>query len=115
MKVQKRIQGYYDISITFPDNKKLVKTGLSLYKLLDTYFINLDKNLSNNKYSISDAENIYNKYQELFKNCKVVIQYVDSWEHRWKGHCAWPKKDKFIEHLKERILNYENKSVQKTD
>lgn len=108
--VQKREQASYDLQITFPDNKVLKKTNLSLYQLFENYFINLNNNLKNSNYSIKDAESIMNKYDELFKNCKVLIQYVDSWGHRWKGKVAWPKKDKFIEYLKERIINYETKS-----
>lgn len=102
----KRFTPIYHISIEFPDGKKLSKTNIGLQVLFNTYFINLDKNLSGKNYSLSDAESIMNKYDKLFENCKILIQYTDSWGHRWKGKSAWPKRQKFIDYIKERILNY---------
>lgn len=104
--VNKRVQSCYHISITFPDNKVISKTEIPLYKLLEVYFINLDNNLKGKGYKIDDAEELMQKYEKLFENCKVIIQYTDSWGHRWKGKCAWPKREKFINYLKERIVNY---------
>lgn len=51
------------------------------------------------------AEELFDKYQEFYntQNIKVIIQYVDSWGHTWKGKVAWPRKDKFIEFLNKRI------------
>ena len=51
------------------------------------------------------AEELFNKYDETFKSkdIKVVIRYIDSWGHLWKGKCAWPRKEKFIEYLRERL------------
>jgi hypothetical protein len=100
-KLDKRETPAYAISITFPDGKKLVKTNLTLSGLFDNYFINLDSNLDSGKFL--DAESIYNKYQELFNKCKVNIQFTDSWGHRWKGKTAWPRKEKFINYLTEKL------------
>jgi len=105
--IEKRLKPDYHILIEFPDGKKISKSNLLISQLFNIYFINLDKNLSVKKYSIHDADSIMNKYDELFKNCKVKIQYTDSWGHRWKGKEAWPRREKFINYLKERILNYE--------
>ena len=104
-KVNKRESPSYAISIKFPDGRLISKTKLYLSQLFNIYFINLDKNLKSKFYTLEDSENIYNKYKELYKDCKIIIQYSDSWGHIWKGDCAWPKKDKFIEYIKERIVN----------
>lgn len=105
--VEKRIPACYHISITFPNGKVLTKIDIPLYKLFEIYFINLNKNLEGKNYTIKDAEEIMQKYETMFQNCKVIIQYTDSWGHRWKGKSAWPKREKFINYLRERILNYE--------
>ena len=76
-------------------------------QLFEIYFINLDKNLQSKKYSVNEALEILNKYKEIYKDCEVLIQYSDSWGHIWKGKCAWPREDKFIEYIKERIVNYD--------
>lgn len=105
--VNKREQSAYHINITFPGGKFIQKTDLSLDGLFNTYFINLNNNLAGKNYTINDAESVMEKYDNLFKDCKITIQYVDTWGHRWKGKCAWPRREKFINYLKERIMNYE--------
>ena len=50
---------------------------------------------------------LLDKYKETFKkkNIKVLIQYIDSWGHKWTGKVAWPKESKFIEFLNKRLEN----------
>lgn len=99
----KRIIGYYQIGILFPDGKKIIKPKCDLNELFETYFLNLDKLISKE----DSAESIYNKYQETYKNknIKVQINFIDSWAHKWSGKCAWPRKEKFIEYLNKRIYD----------
>ena len=91
----------WQIGILFPDGRKISKPKCGLYELFGTYFIGLDKYLKSNL----TAEELFNKYDETFKSkdIKVVIRYIDSWGHLWKGKCAWPRKEKFIEYLRERL------------
>lgn len=103
VKEGKRIIAYYQIGILFPDNKKIVKPRCTLDEVFETYFIGLDKHLSKGL----SAEELFNKYKENFKSkgIKVTIRYIDSWGHTWKGKCAWPREDKFIEYLNKRLNN----------
>ena len=89
------------IGILFPDGKKIVKPRCTLNDLMDTYFLNLDRYITN----IEDPEKLYELYQKTYSNkgIKVGIEYIDSWGHLWKGKVAWPVKDKFIEYLNKRI------------
>ena len=100
---EKRSKPSYAIGILMPGGVKIVKTNLLLEELFDVYFQKLDTNLAAKEYTVDDAFLIYDKYEELYKKCKVSIQYKDSWDHVWKGKCAWPRKEKFIEYLKEKI------------
>ena len=63
--------------------------------MYSTYFLNLDKYLNKD----FDAEQLLNLYKKNYKdkNIKVVIHYMDSWGHLWKGKYAWPKEEWFIE------------------
>ena len=84
----------WQIGILFPDGKKISKPKCTLNELFNTYFIGLDKYL-NSKLS---AEELLDKYKNTFetKGIKIVIRYIDSWGHTWKGKVAWPKESKFI-------------------
>ena len=101
MKVTHKISPVWQIGILFPDGKKISKPKCGMYELFGTYFIGLDKYLK----SGLSAEELLEKYENTFKSkdIKVVIRYIDSWGHIWKGKCAWPKKENFIEYLKERL------------
>ena len=91
----------WQIGILFPDGRKISKLKCTLNDLFETYFIGLEKYL-NSKLS---AEELLEKYKNTFesKGIKVVIHYIDSWGHTWKGKCAWPKESKFIEFLNNRL------------
>ena len=91
----------WQIGILFPDGKKISKPKCTLNELFNTYFIGLDKYL-NSKLS---AEELLDKYKNTFetKGIKIVIRYIDSWGHTWKGKVAWPKESKFIEFLNNRL------------
>ena len=92
----------WQIGILFPDGKKISKPKCTLNDLLDTYFISLDKYL-NKDYT---AEQLLELYQKTYnsKGIKVVIHYIDSWGHLWKGKVAWPSKDCFIDFLNKRLV-----------
>lgn len=95
----------WQISIELPNGKKLVKTNCSLEQLFDTYFIKLD--------SIPKSENIENilrRYDQFYSTCRLIINYIDSWGHRWTGKVAIPKKEKFITYLKNKNYECENNS-----
>ena len=96
-----KVQPIWQIGMLFPDGKKISKPKCTLNDLFDTYFIGLDKYLNNNL----TAEELLKKYKDTFKlkEIKVVIRYVDSWGHTWKGKVAWPLESKFIEYLNKRI------------
>ena len=87
----------------FPDGKKITKLKCTLNDIFNTYFINLDNFLDKGL----TAEELLDKYKETFKkkNIKVLIQYIDSWGHKWTGKVAWPKESKFIEFLNKRLEN----------
>lgn len=108
-KLDKRIKPTYQIGIVFPDGKRIVKSNLNLDQLFDAYFANLDNNLAKRDYSLEDAQEIYDKYKELYKSCKIQINYIDSWEHKWKN--SWPKEDKFINYIKEKIYDRKGKNL----
>ena len=94
----------WQIGIALSEDKKISKPRCTLQELFNTYFIGLDKYLDKNL----SAEELYDKYEQTFqsKNIKIVIRYIDSWGHTWKGKTAWPRKDKFINYLNERINDY---------
>ena len=96
-----KVQPIWQIGILFPDGKKISKPKCTLNELFNTYFIGLDKYL-NSKLS---AEELLDKYKNTFetKGIKIVIRYIDSWGHTWKGKVAWPKESKFIEFLNNRL------------
>ena len=96
-----KVPPVWQIGILFPDGKKISKPKCTLNELFNTYFIGLDKYL-NSKLS---AEELLDKYKNTFetKGIKIVIRYIDSWGHTWKGKVAWPKESKFIEFLNNRL------------
>ena len=96
-----KIPPVYQIGILFPDGKKISKPKCTLNELLNTYFLNLEKYLSKG-YTAEQLLELYQKtYQD--KDIKVVIRYVDSWGHLWKGKVAWPRECRFIDYLNKRI------------
>lgn len=101
IKEGKRIEGYYQIGIIFPDGKKIMKPRCTLDEALDTYFLNFDKLVSKN----DSLEEILEKYKKTYqdKNIKVGINYIDSWSHKWTGKVAFPKDDIILKYLKKRI------------
>ena len=96
-----KVQPIWQIGILFPDGKKISKPKCTLNDIFDTYFIGLDKYLSNNL----TAEELLDKYKTTFssKGIKVQINYIDSWSHKWTGKIAWPRESKFIEYLNKRL------------
>lgn len=96
-----KIQPIWQIGIIFPDNKKLTKLKCTLNDLMDTYFMNLDKYLDKG----FDAEQLLELYKKTYSNkgIKVIINYIDSYAHKWTGKVAWPKQERFIEYLNKRI------------
>ena len=96
-----KIPPVWQIGMLFPDGKKISKPKCTLNDLFNTYFIGLDKYLDKNL----SAEDLLNKYKETFENkeIKIVIRYIDSWGHTWKGKVAWPKESKFIDYLNNRL------------
>ena len=99
----KKIEPYFKMAILFSDGKKISKIRCSLDEVFDTYFISIDKYL-NKGY---DAEQLLDLYQKTFKEkgIKVVIHFIDSWEHLWKGKYAWPKREWFINYLNKKLKN----------
>jgi hypothetical protein len=91
----------WQIGILFPDGRKISKLKCTLNDLFETYFIELDKYISKG-YS---SEQLLELYQKTYynKGIKVAIHYIDSWGHTWKGKCAWPRDNKFIEYLNKRL------------
>jgi hypothetical protein len=98
-----KITPIWQIGILFPDGKKTSKPKCTLNEIFETYFIGLDKYLSKG-YS---PEQLLELYQKTYynKGIKVVIRYIDSWGHTWKGKVAWPRESKFIEYLNKRLNN----------
>lgn len=96
-----KVQPIWQIGILFPDGKKISKPKCTLNEIFNTYFMGLDKYL-NSKLS---SEELLDKYKKTFeeKGIKIVIRYVDSWGHTWKGKVAWPREYKFIEYLNKRL------------
>jgi len=103
IKAPTKVQPIWQISIKFPDGKAITKLKCTLNDLFDTYFLNLDRYLSKNY----DAEQLFELYNKTYENkgVKILIQYVDSWAHTWKGKVAWPRKDKFIDYLNKKLNN----------
>lgn len=96
-----KVQPIWQIGMLFPDGKKVSKSKCTLNELFNTYFINLD-NFVSKGYT---GEQLLELYEKTFENkgIKIVIRYVDSWGHTWKGKVAWPKRDKFIDFLNKRL------------
>ena len=96
-----KVQPIWQIGILFPDGKKISKPKCTLNEIFNTYFIGLDKYLDGKL----SAEELLEKYKTTFetKDIKVVIRYIDSWGHLWKGKVAWPRESKFIEYLNKRL------------
>ena len=98
-----KVKPIWQIGMLFPDGKKISKPKCTLNDLFETYFIGLDKYLGKNL----TAEELLEKYKNTFevKGIKIVIRYIDSWGHMWKGKVAWPRENKFIEYLNKRLNN----------
>lgn len=101
LKYTHKSQPYWQIGILFPDGKKISKPNCSLEEVFSTYFIQLDRYL-NKGFS---SEELLEKYENTFKNkgFKIVIRYIDSWGHTWKDKSGWPKREKFINYLKQKL------------
>lgn len=98
-----KVPPVWQIGMLFPDGKKISKPRCTLNEIFETYFINLDKYTSKG-YTPEQLLEIYKKTY-YNKGIKVVIHYIDSWGHTWKGKEAWPRESKFIEYLEKRINN----------
>lgn len=98
-----KVQPIWQIGILFPDGKKISKPKCSLNEVFETYFLNLDNLIK----EANSGEELLEKYKTTYKEkgIKVVINYIDSWSHKWTGKCAWPKESKFIEYLNKRMKN----------
>ena len=96
-----KIPAYYQIGMLFPDGKKISKPKCTLNEIFETYFLGLDKYLSKG-YSPEELLELYKKTYSN-KEIKVAIYYIDSWGHTWRGKCAWPRENKFIEYLNKRL------------
>ena len=96
-----KVPPVWQIGIQFTDGRRISKPKCTLNELFNTYFIGLDKYLKSNL----SAEELLEKYKNTFetKGIKVVIRYIDSWGHTWKGKVAWPRESKFIEFLNNRL------------
>ncbi len=96
-----KVPPVWQIGIQFADGRKVSKPKCTLNELFNTYFIGLDKYLTTKL----SAEELLEKYKNTFetKGIKVVIRYIDSWGHTWKGKVAWPRESKFIEYLNKRL------------
>ena len=96
-----KVPPVWQIGIIFPDGKKISKPKCTLNEIFNTYFIGLDKYLDGKL----SAEELLEKYKTTFetKDIKVVIRYIDSWGHLWKGKVAWPRESKFIEYLNKKL------------
>ena len=101
IKQKKRSQTYYQIGLLFPDGKKIVKKQCSLNEVFETYFLKLENYLDKNY----TPEQLFELYENTYKNkgVKVQINFIDSWEHKWTGKCAWPRKEKFLNYLENEI------------
>ena len=101
IKTPTKVTPIWQIGILFPDGKKISKPKCTLNEIFNTYFIGLDKYLDGKL----SAEELLEKYKTTFetKDIKVVIRYIDSWGHLWKGKVAWPRESKFIEYLNKRL------------
>ena len=96
-----KVPPVWQIGILFPDGKKISKPRCTLNEIFNTYFLNLEKYI-NKKYTAEELLELYEKTYSS-KEIKIVIHYIDSWSHLWKGKCAWPKRERFIEYLNKRI------------
>ena len=101
-----KVPPVWQIGILFPDGKKIAKSKCTLNEIFETYFMSLDK-YSSKGYS---PEQLLELYQKTYynKGIKVQINYIDSWNHRWSGKVAWPKKEWFIKYLNNRVNNEKN-------
>lgn len=99
-----KVPPVWQIGMLFPDGKKISKPKCSLNELLNTYFLSLDKYLDKGL----TAEELLERYKTTYENkgIKVVIRYIDSWGHTWKGKVAWPRESKFIEFLNKRLNEF---------
>ena len=104
----KRINGYFNIKILGPDGKVRGKSGMDKTQVFEFYFVGLSKNLQSlrEKYgNINDtfAQDILDKYKNLYSKYKFKFQYVDSWGHLWEGKYAKLPDKWALEYLKNKI------------
>ena len=104
----KRTPGYFNIKILGPDGKVRGKSRMDKTQAFDFYFVGLDKNLASlrEKYgNINDtfAQDILDKYKNLYSKYKFKFQYVDSWGHLWEGKYARLPDKWALEYLKNKI------------
>lgn len=104
----KRTNGYFNIKILGPDGKVRGKSGMDKTQVFEFYFVGLSKNLQSLREKYGDindtfAQDILDKYKNLYSKYKFKYQYVDSWGHLWEGkHAKLP--DKWaLEYLKNKI------------
>ena len=104
----KRTNGYFNIKILGPDGKVRGKSGMDKTQVFEFYFVGLTKNLQSLREKYGDindtfAQDILDKYKNLYSKYKFKFQYVDSWGHLWEGKYAKLPDKWALEYLKNKI------------
>ena len=104
----KRTNGYFNIKILGPDGKVRGKSGMDKTQVFEFYFVGLAKNLQSLREKYGDindtfAQDILDKYKNLYSKYKFKFQYVDSWGHLWEGKYAKLPDKWALEYLKNKI------------
>ena len=69
--------GVFNLKFTKGD-KSIVKTKLSKIAVLDFYFQNLENNIKD-----FTAEELYDKYKQIWSSYTLKSVYIDSWGHKF--------------------------------
>ena len=104
----KRTNGYFNIKILGPDGKVRGKSGMDKTQVFEFYFVGLSKNLQSLREKYGDindtfAQDILDKYKNLYSKYKFKFQYVDSWGHLWEDKYAKLPDKWALEYLKNKI------------
>lgn len=95
--------GVFNLKFTKGD-KSIVKTKLSKIAVLDFYFQNLENNIKD-----FTAEELYDKYKQIWSSYTLKSVYIDSWGHKWPN-CFVSDKSVY-EYLNDKIKLWKKQQI----
>lgn len=96
----------WSIQVKGADGKVRGKMNVTESGWLEIFFVNLDKIIISNHPSEEKAQEILQKYIDIYKNYKIASKYVDTWGNVWKGKASFPNKKRMLNYIINKIREH---------